>query len=206
MLLNVLQGTGQPLRPRIVGHQCPQCHSTETLSLGHGSFPKGRSCFVSARYQGWVNAWCWPDLSTLAGREPNPLTLLFLWPCLASSVLLHCQPRAVLPGEPSWSHPGCFQPSHSLSGTSTWTYGAPALPSSPFPVLYTVASSYISCPTLWPCLFSVTGLCALFGLQFLSPGRGLSIPLLASPHLSGIIVLPWVLSTAWKWFCFCLFW
>lgn len=80
--------------------------------------------------------------------------------------------------------------SHSLSGTSTWTYGAPALPSSPFPVLPTVVSSYISCPTLWPCLFRVTGLCALFGLQFLSPGRGLSMPLLASPHLSGVIVLP----------------
>lgn len=45
------------------------------------------------------------------GGSPT-LCLCSLWQCLASSVLLHCQPQAVLPGEPWWSHPGCLQPSH----------------------------------------------------------------------------------------------
>ena len=129
-----------------------------------------------------------PVHSGRAGARPSDSALSLAVSGLECATALPAPSSA--PGEPWWPHPGCLQPSHSRSGTSTWTYGAPALPSSPFPVPHTVASSYISCPTLWPCLFSVTGLCALFGLQFLSPGRGLSISLLASPHLSGIIVLP----------------
>lgn len=75
----------------------------------------------------------------------------------------------------------------------------------PFPVLPTVVSSYISCPTLWPCLFRVTGLCALFGLSSCPQEEGSSIPLLlVAPSLRGNSLALSVIHCL-KMVLFCLF-